>query len=362
MEFKQRSSIVFLLCVLLVPQNIYAQYGHGDFSIEISATAASMEFGTPLILEMDVRLNKPFDPGRMGNGRVYKLDGLRLVLQNQQTGEKSRAFYLMPVKFFRQDEEGLEYSTSEVVLWDLHKKRGSLVADLVFAQPGAYLLSLERSGRSVSNTIKVVVEPSEVGTRAMSLLTDANDLAFLVGGVYRSPKAEAKLATVVDDFEATLVAKWAAARLGVEYFKDFHKKHPSFEKFKALLEQNDIKEPLFESARKYLALGAKLPDGFAIRAGVLSNLASTEYVRGDYEEAVRLLEELAEKYPNTEDGRKAVRWKEELVTQLKESPKPKREEVTLLPAVIVPIGVIVAAVSGAGVLLLLRKKASAKTK
>ena len=100
-----------------------------------------------------------------------------------------------------------------------------------------------------------------------------------------------------------------------------------------------------------------------MRAEVLSELARTEYVRGHYQKAVGLLDELAEKYSETEDGRKAPRWKQELVelhrrelAQAWQSP-PERWTAFWLVFPIVVLGI-----SGVCLFLALRKKALNRSK
>jgi hypothetical protein len=70
----------------------------------------------------------------------------------------------------------------------------------------------------------------------------------------------------------------------------------------------------------YLAMGTGLPDEFAIRENVLFSLSRAEFIKGDYEKAASLLDELAAKYPHGEYGKRATRAKAELLELQKRKP------------------------------------------
>ncbi|MHC4666227.1 MAG: hypothetical protein ACYS9T_09780 [Planctomycetota bacterium] len=113
---KSISVAFFVVTVLFAAEHVSGEYGPGDFSIRISAAKERIDYGSPVILEMNARLNKPYirpDTGKPG--RIYKLDGLRLQVQNGQTGRQYTVSFRLPVRFYSQDDEGLEYSIISTV-------------------------------------------------------------------------------------------------------------------------------------------------------------------------------------------------------------------------------------------------------
>jgi hypothetical protein len=238
----------------------------------------------------------------------------------------------------------------------------------MFDKPGTYTISVLASPQHISNELAIVVEQSSsLQNKALSLLSDPNDYAFMVFGSheYANRRAEriSHLRQVVEQCEGTLLAKWAASRLGLEYFQEFHKKHPSFVKFKAKHQEGQIEEPLFDQVRKYLSVGVELRDEFPIRENVLSKLVNIEFMDGNYEKAFSLLDELRTKYPDGEYGRKASRWKEELIElqkrELAQAPQPRVSGWSRsLPFILV----IAAGIVLTGLILVLKKKAGSRGK
>jgi len=216
--------------------------------------------------------------------------------------------------------------------------------------------------------LDINVEPaSNPEQLAINLLSDPNDYFFLEQGEdeypEKRPESISHLQQVVDRCEGTVLAKWAASRLGLEYFQEFHKKHPSFVKFKAKHQEGQIEEPLFDQVRKYLSVGVELRDEFPIRENVLSKLVNIEFMDGNYEKAFSLLDELRTKYPDGEYGRKASGWKEELIElqkrELAQAPQPRVGGWSRsLPFFLV----IAAGIVLIGLILLLMKKASSRGK
>jgi hypothetical protein len=375
MPLKKSISIpFFLVSVLVVTEQVRAQYGPNDVSITMTAAEERIDYGSPVILKMNASLNKPYIAGHTGKpGRTYKLDGLRLQVQNAQTGQQSTVIFRLPVRFYARDNKGLEYSATEVMMWDVYKERKKLYTNTIFGSPGAYSLTLTRRRETVSNTVQVVLQPSEAGEKALSLLADPNDIVFLVLGLFGSEKPISTLKQVARECEGTVLSKWASARLGITYFKEFEEEYSSSAKLTASVEKGLSEEPLFGMADKYLTLGSELPYEFPIRADVLSGLAHIEHMRGNHQKAVMLLGELADKNPESEDGRKAPGWRKEILAELEEGTPGEFEENTerqvgtarvLLPrflAVAVPVGVGVVA-AGIVLTILLKRKAGRSTK
>jgi hypothetical protein len=306
---KSAFCLVAVTVILLTSQSGKTQEG---YSIEISTAQKRIEYGSPLVLNLRLVYQQPRMWRETGKTRqVVSLDWLDLQVQQSET-EETRLFRLGRTVFHLQGTKGLEY-IGKVVLWcHVHEERGKLIKRMIFDKPGTYTFIIMDAKKRNSNTLDILIEPSDLGHKALSLLTDPNDIAFLLGGVYKSPERVSHLEEVVNQCEGTLLAKWCAARLGLEYFEDFHKKHPSFVKFKAKLKKGQVQEPLFDKAHMYLTAGAKLPDEFPIREKVLYQLGRTEVIKDNYEKAFSLLDEMSAKYPKGKYGKRASRGKQEL--------------------------------------------------
>jgi len=289
-------------------------------TLQMEAVREKVDYGEPLVLRMHLILAEPYISPYSGKPvEVYNLDGLRLHIEDVNSGSKSVFIFRLPVRFSHRDNDGLVYHTTEVLLWDVNEERRKLTAEPVFDGPGKFRLVLVRAGKVVSNPVEVVVRPCEPGEKALSLLADPNDVAFLLGGLFESPKRVSTLEQVVRECERTVIAEWAAARLGVTYFKAFQKKQPSFEKAQQLYEQGRLEDKEFDLARQYLTKGARLPDEFPLRSEVLGELAQLQCITKDYQSAVNLLTELETKYPGSRHGQKASLWKEEVLAEMNRS-------------------------------------------
>ena len=325
MVYKKR-----VFCVLYIMSSLFPAQGstwHEPLSIEIIPAREKIEYGEPVILKIDVVLENPYISAYTGKpSEIYNLDGLRLAIENTKTHRSSIFIFRLPVRFQSQNDTGRGYSTDEVILWDLYKERKKLIANLIFDSPGTYRLTLKRKKKEISNAVDVVVEPSELGERALSLLAEPNDLAFLMGGLFKSPQTVSTLKEVGRQCEGTILAKWAAARLGIEYFADFHKKQPSFEKARKLHEQGKLEEEEFNWACQYLTKGTRLPDEFPLRSEVLAKLVELQYITKDYQYAINLLTELETKYPKSRYGKKASLWKEQLLAEMNKSDPNSHEQ------------------------------------
>jgi len=345
---KKAKCILYLVVIVVLARGATGEAQEG-YSIEISTAQKRIDYGSPIVVTLRLVYQQP----RMWRvtGKIRQIVTLdRLDLQVQQSeSEETHLFHLGKTVLNLQGTKGLEY-TGKVVLWcHVHEERGKLIKSMIFDKPGAYTFSVMDAKKRSSNTLDILIVPSDLGRKALSLLTDPKDIAFLLGGVYKSPESLSHLKEVVNQCEDTLLAKWCAARLGLEYVKEFQAKYSSSEKVKALVHKGLDEEPLFEMAHTYLTLGSVLSDDFPIRAEVLTGLARTKYVRGDCEKAVMLLEELAEKYPESEDGRKASRWKEELLElqelqeresgQSKNPPLGQASSHSALPVVVAAVAV-----------------------
>jgi len=353
---------VILLIVLFVGSEAVPK--STDVSeIQIMSKNKELKVGEPLIVELFVNLtsphiqpdsNKPYHNWIQGG--FFKLS---IFGEDPNSSVMLKAFPLsLPIL----DTEGLKYGASFTLFYDHGVKK------LLFDKPGTYLIQFILSKTNSSNTIEVSVkEPTQRLKNAILLLSDPNDYFFLEFASHddKSKRQEriSHLQQVTEQFNDTLLAKMSAARLGLEYFQEFHKKHPSFEKFKAKHQQGQIEEPLFDQARKYLAAGARLADEFPIREKILYQLTRTEAIRGNYEKAFSLLDELRAKYPKGKYGKRSSSAKAELIElqkrELAQAPQPQVSGWSrLLPLfLVIAVGIVLI-----GLILLLRKKASSRGK
>jgi hypothetical protein len=217
----------------------------------------------------------------------------------------------MPIRFMLRDSEGLSYGASIVVWCEVHKEPEGWIEKMVFEKPGDYKLAFLREGKDVSNALSIQVEPSSVGEEGLSLM-GPEARAYLLDGVYRSPETMSTLQEVVKKCKGTVLAQMAAARLGLDYFEELEKKRHDSQDFLTEHRQGKANEPLFTNARKYLAIGDRLPVGFPIREKVLWQSVGKEIIERNYEQAFSLLDDLALNYPHGEYGKRVPSTREEL--------------------------------------------------
>lgn len=278
--------------------------------IEISSMYTTIQVGDPLIFKLVYMYEEPMIKQATEKIKESLLHRAYLKIEHREGKLLTDRFPIYPMELALQDKQGLEYSGQLVFLHHPGENR------LLFQVPGTYTVTV-RGYTKTSNPLNITVKPlSKLQKRALSLLSDPNDYHFLEYGSHEDPEKRIErishLKQVVEQCQDTLLAKWAAARLGLEYYEDFHKKHSSFEKFKSKLEQGQIQEPLFDKAHKYLSAGYGLPGEFPVREQVLYELSVTEYIKDNYKKAFSLLDELGSKYPTGKYGKRASSGKAEL--------------------------------------------------
>ena len=169
---------------------------------------------------------------------------------------------------------------------------------------------------------------------------------------------------VVEQCPDTMIAKMAAARLGMALNDEYARKRQTTN-----IEEWDKLKPLKEESVKYFQIGLKLPDEFQIRETILYMLAELEFRKDEknYIQAKSYLEEIAEKYPYGRWGETAISGIKEIETEMANDPNwansalVKRIEKEKSPqkpiGVALPItGVVIAAIIIAGLVLFLRRK------
>jgi hypothetical protein len=306
-----KSKIVFVVLSLIV-NSVVSAIPDYPAEVEISTKHEHIKVGEPLIIKATYRFE---EPQVSKTNEFYQTMGSESIIQikRDEAGILTPHYYdsVGPGTLFLQDTQGLVYACDSLLFYNPYENR------LIFDKPGIYVVTVRRTREIISNPLYITVEPAnDLNKRALSFLLDRNDYLFLEDGSNEDPNKRSvrifRLRLVVEQCEGSIYAKWAAARLGLVYFEDFHKKHPSFIKFKAKLKKGKVKEPLFDKAHMYLATGAKLPDEFPIREKVLYQLVRTEVIKDNYKKAFSMLDELGAKYPKGKYGKRASRGKEEL--------------------------------------------------
>ena len=326
-------------------------------SIELNSNNISIRVGDPLILKLVYKYEEPL----LKSTTREIIESIRhhayLTIENSEGHFLTNRFPIYPLDLTLKNNRGLEYGEQFVFFYHPGENR------LIFPIPGTYTVTV--TGYTVvSNPLSITVEPpSEPQRRALSLLSDPNDYFFLQYGEHEYPEKRPErishLQQVVKQCEGTLLAKWAAARLGLEYFEDFHKKHPSFQTFKVKQQQGEIEEPLFDQAHKYLSTGTELSEEFPIREKVLYQLSRTEVIEGNYEKAFSLLDELATKYPHGEYGSRANNAKKEM-ERLRELEQATQPALWSQPSFLTFAGAGIA-IAVAVLIILVRKKAISRS-
>jgi hypothetical protein len=278
--------------------------------IEASSKNTLLQVGDPLTLRLVYKYEKPLIKPATGEIVQSFPHYAYLKIEDSEGRFPMNRFPIHPMDLTLKDNLGLEYEGQFAFLYHPGEKR------ILFPVPGTYKVTV-RGYTKTSNPLNITVKPpSKLQKRALFLLSDPNDYFFLEYGAHEDPNKRSlrisRLRQVVEQCEGTIYAKWAAARLGLEYFEDFHKKHPSFIKFKAKLQKNQVEEPLFDKAHMYLSAGAELPDQFPTREKVLYQLVRTQVIKDNYQKAFSLLNELGAKYPKGEYGKRASKGRQEL--------------------------------------------------
>lgn len=306
----KKLQLVIAVMSLVLSTAVTSRAKHSQ--IEISSKKTLLQVGEPLIIKAMYRFE---EPQVSKTNEFYQTMGSRSSIQikRDEAGILTPHYYdsVGPGTLLLQDTQGLVYACDSLLFYNPYENR------LIFDKPGIYEVTVRRTREIISNPLHITVKPAnDLNKGALSFLLDPNDYSFLEHGTYEDPNKRSlrisRLRQFVEQCEGTIYAKWAAARLGLEYFEDFHKKHPSFIKFKAKLQKNQVEEPLFDKAHMYLSAGAELPDQFPIPEKVLYQLGRTEVIKDNYERAFSLLDELSAKYPKGKYGKRASRAKQEL--------------------------------------------------
>lgn len=330
--------------------------------IEIGTRSLKIKVGEPFVFRLTYRFDKPLVSERtqqVPNGIDHYA---YFVLKRSDDARLVGRYRVDDVSLKLQDGQVSEYAENFIIFYDAGRRK------LIFDKPETYVIQVE-GWTKTSNSLTINVEPaSKLDERAISLLSDPNDYKFLVDGserfVYNRAERMSHLKAVVDQCKGTLLAKWAAARLGIERAKELWEKYPDGEQFMAKYRRSEIVEPLFENSYKYLGDALELPDEIPTREEVLASIISAEIVRGDYDKAVSYANEMGEKYPHGRYGRRAASARIELEELKKreieqsQQAKMKQAKGSGLLAVVVPVAIGIFVVALVLVLWLKKKRSS----
>jgi hypothetical protein len=355
--------LLFFLCSFVFASET------NERKLEIKAYSSEIKVGEPLILEIHTISNTPNINPKTGEIVISgKMDTQYLIVT--QKGQKEEMKYeISQVTLVDNSGKGLEYSGSLIAFYDQNIK------SLLFKEPGVYSCRLEDRAKTVSsNVLEINVKSaSKLEKKALSILTGEYDLVILNSEKYvptkdlPDPKTIDRFKQVVEQCGDTMLAKIAAARLGIEETKEFENKYSENGSFIEQYRKGEIKDPLIDSAKKYLSIAYELPDGVPIRETAIYNLATFELFDGKTSKAFSIYDELAAKYPQGKYVKQAISDKKDSQEFIDSHPdlfvaeqEPSQETKPL--GVVLPIaGVAVAAVVIAGLFIFLRKK-NPKTK
>jgi len=280
--------------------------------IQIKSKNSEVRIGEPFVVELIVNRTSPtLQPGATHASNNWRQEGFFKISFIEDDPNSFAILKAFPLSLPIVDSEGLQYGYSFVIFYD------ALAQKLFFDKSGMYSVQYFLTKSEYSNRIEVFVNESIQSAKDPALLlSDPNDYFFLEFGDHfntnKHSESISRLEEVARQYPDAILGKWCAARLGLEYFGEFHKKHPSHEKFRASKIRGQIQEPLFDRAHLYLTKGAALPDEFPIREKVLLELSVTEFINNELIRANFILDELATKYPQSKYGKKAVQGKAEL--------------------------------------------------
>jgi hypothetical protein len=327
MYFKKNK--IELIIILSVQFFLGASLATGPSAMEISASRTHIKVGEPLLISLTYSYQEPrISEVTKKISTLVWLRNFRLRVQDVNDNASQKTFGLMPIRLTLQGTEGLEYKGTFNVFYDDS-------VGLVFEQPGTYNVQiLSPSGKLSSNSIEIVVEPpSEAEEKALSFFAGVEDFAFMMGGIFKSPTTVSHLEQVAEKCGDTMLGKWSAARLGIEEYNEWEDKYRDESKqFIFRYRRGEIKEPLFEKSYVHLIKAMELPDEFPIRQEVLYHLIGVELIKGNNAAVLAYANELSQKYPKGEFGKRIsiAKLQDEIArldSKMAELEQERREEI-----------------------------------
>jgi hypothetical protein len=328
-NLKRKSLLVVLWCSFLQIQTLQ---GVMPASVEITSDKTTIQIGEPLLLKLIYKFKEPYKDTETGKPHSTIRHESFLLLELKESDKSWLSSYpdfkpfrpegkeveyyplqqLEPSQLTVQDNQGLEYGDYFPILYHRYR-RGA-----IFDKAGTYKIYVLGFGKLFSNAMDIEVTSGPT----QNVFSDPNDYVFLMGerggmfkknNAYRS-KVKSRLKSLVDQSSQTLLAKWAAARLGLEYYEE-----EELEKVKTRREKKEVRKDIFVKTVKYLSIATKLPDDFPLRREVLYRLAEIEAEaeiesgRNNFTKALQYYDELIAKYPQSRYGESAASHKEEVL-------------------------------------------------
>ncbi|MDH7600463.1 MAG: hypothetical protein QHH07_12665 [Sedimentisphaerales bacterium] len=145
----------------------------------------------------------------------------------------------------------------------------------------------------------VVTQPGPSEKQALSILSEPNDLVFVVSGLCNTPRTVAKLEQVVEKCKGSIIARLCAARLGIETCRQLEKMAEQGQVVSA--KSSTVVNGLAKRANGFLAMAAGLPDEFPIREEVMYSYGEIQALLGNLEQVVSICEETLAKYPRSKN-------------------------------------------------------------
>jgi len=293
--------------------------------VEIAVEDRKIKVGEPLMVEVSLL----WDEERTGKKiREEISSNFLLIIRPEATESSSAESGVAGLGRFRlQEDLRIRYSGNALVFYDFLKER------LVFPDHGRYVIEGQAWGRA-AEAVTIEVGPAGEAERcALELITEPNDYMVLYRGealfygVENERRARAKaIETFKKAFqqcEDSVIARWGAARVGIELVNQLRRKYPrKMESIKAHV-AGKIREPLVEAAHNYLLAGLGLPEnlelpdeGVNMREEALFSMITAAEWKGNYEKCLAYVDELGEKYPEGKYGRRASQLRSEIETCL----------------------------------------------
>jgi hypothetical protein len=353
-----------ILIILLFLTNL-SKCAEPNLTIEIVPLTKEISVGQPFLFQVVCKLDQPLISSSTNKiSEIYHLTPY-IVIDHEEANFSLERDKLFPEELYlRQGQEAEYYQNYSLFYCYVAEEKFRLM----FPVPGKYTIKVRGRTKSSVPLVLDVKHASKLEEKALSILTGGTDLAIL-GSVESDtlkdyPEVMDRFQQVVEQCPDTMLAKMAAARLGIEEIKEFQEKHTGdanmYEKYR--------KDPMFETAYKHLNMAYQLPEVVTIRENALYNLVTIEIINGNAEKSLSLIDELAAKYPLGKYGKRAVRDKNDVQDFIKRRPdlfvtEPNQPETNNLLGFALPataIGVVV--ILAIGGIFLYKKKAKSITK
>ena len=275
-------------------------------SIQIIASKTYFKIGEPIIIKVNATFLKPNISSKTNKIlESIELNGFSLQIRESDSNDVLVLHGLLPRRLLLEDGQGLQYSSTFIVFYDYNSKR------VIFNKSLTYDVKL-KSKNKYSNALKLNISSSVSDEKALAILSDPNDFAFLMSGIYKNNVSVSHLDEVVQQCDGTLLSKFCAGRLGIEQSKELQQKYPNGKKIKDKYSQDTTVRLVFDRATLNLEKGLDMPEEIPIRQEVLYYLVSAEIVKGNSEKSMLYAKEVMLKYPHSKYSKEVSNLKQQL--------------------------------------------------